>query len=59
MYSNLAHDKKTLNNEEYVQRIMEAESQGGQVSWILHVRAFYIITFVLVGQTKLELQIKH
>ena len=45
MYSNLAHDKKTLNNEEYVQRIMEAESQGGQVSWILHVRAFYIISY--------------
>ena len=33
MYSNLDHaDKKTLNNEDYIKKIMESEAQGSQVS---------------------------
>ena len=33
MYSNLDHaDKKTLNNEDYIKKIMESEARGSQVS---------------------------
>ena len=33
MYSNLTHaDKKTLNNEDYIKKIMESEAQGSQVT---------------------------